>query len=686
MVYKLFNVPFFILTISVTIGILLGYYIPLDLNLILSIVCILIICLYVSWWYAKRMFNKSYSFSILTILVFIHLGIGLVTIYNPKNDLGHYSQLIPTKESLREPLGIQFYIKERLKPTSYYHKYIISVQILKNKIASGDILLRIPRDSSNTKNLSIGDSYLTYAVLKPIAKPLNPHQFDYAKYLSKQYIYHQLTLSKNQLTHLNTIKWSLYRVADNIRTAIHDQLTTHGFTQKQLSIINALVLGQRQDIDKDIMTAYRNAGAAHMLAVSGLHVGILLGILNFILAPLNRFRKKGIIIKTVIIISLLWSFAIIAGLSPSVLRAVTMFSFIAIGQQLRTKTSIYNALFISFFILICCNPLLLFSIGFQLSYVAVFSIIWIQPFITKFYNPRFYIDRKLWETFTTTMAAQLGILPLTLFYFHQFPLLFFIANLLIVPLLGIILGAGIFCIILAKLNLLFNSIVTAYGKCIDTMNSIVQWVSHQEAFLITKISFSREILIISYILLICIVLLCKKYAIKKLILVGVSTIVLLLIMNFEKYYHIKNEEFVVFHSHRNTIIGILQQRSFKTYSSSNFSEMNKNYILQNYITNKNSNIISSQKLKNVYTYKKKVILIIDSTGIYNIERLQPDIIILSNSPKVHLERIIKKLKPTKVIADASNYTSYLDQWEISCQKLEIPFHRTDKKGAFILKN
>jgi len=617
----------------------------------------------------------------LIILTFVLLGITLTYLHQPKNDPNHYTQL---SENFEKQTTIHFRIKERLKPTSYYEKYIIDIQSVNNQSVTGRLLLQVPKDRVSFI-CTIGDSYITYARIKSIPKPQNPYQFDYSNYLARQYIFHRVTAGINELIPTPTSKISIYRSADLIRRNINQKLKGYDFSHKQLSIINALLLGQRQDVDIDTLRDYQNAGAVHLLAVSGLHVGVLLMLLNFLLKPLGYFNRKGKIIKTICIIILLWCFAVIAGLSPSVLRAVTMFSFMSIGMHIRSKTSIYNSLIVSMFILLCFRPLLLFSVGFQLSYLVVFAIIWIQPSLATLYRPRFYIDKILWNTFSVTIAAQLGVFPLSLFYFHQFPLLFFVANLMIIPILGFILGFGILVILLSVLKLLPDWMALIFGACIDFMNSIVHWVSKQEVFIRTDISFSWKFLVATYLLIISVVYMLKKYDLQKVYWVLASIVLTISIVIYEKIYFHHKEEFVVFHQPGQTVIGVLQNRHFNIYSKDSISEVTKQYILTPYRIANQSDHMANKTLKNSYTYRGKTILIIDKSGIFNIKGISPEIIILTNSPKIHLQRVIEMLQPKLVIADGSNYPSNLNQWEKTCIQQKVPFHRTDKKGVFILK-
>ncbi|MEW7288979.1 ComEC/Rec2 family competence protein [Aquimarina sp. 2304DJ70-9] len=682
---RLLNIPFVIITFSTISGIILGYYLSIKITTVLLSFFVSIIVLGISWHRSKKMFSRAIDFVPATIIVFIVFGTTLVNIYNPKNNPNHYINHFSKKDLQQNSFGIQFHIKERVKPTLYYNKYVVSLKRIENKVVQGKILLQIPKDSAS-KIMDIGDTYTAFAKIKPISKPLNPNQFDYAKHLSKQYIYHQISILNDQLIITHKTQWSIFRLADQFRQYINLQLVEYSFTTKQLSIINALLLGQRQDIDQETFSEYRDAGAIHILAVSGLHVGIILLILNFILKPLDRGKQQGKTFKLILTILLLWCFAIIAGLSPSVLRAVTMFSFLAIGIQIRSKTSIYNSLFISIFILLCFNPLLLFSVGFQLSYLAVFAIVWVQPILAKRYSPRFYLTKKVWETFTVTIAAQLGLLPLTLFYFHQFPLLFFVSNVLIIPFLGGILGYGILVIILASIGVLPQTIASLFGHCIDLMNTIIGWIAQQEDFLITDIPFSWRMLIILYLIIILLVILFQKYKQQRLYWLGASITAMIFVMIYEKHTATQLQELILFQNQRNTILGILEDQRLYIYSKDSISNKTQHFLFENYLTQNQASLdISFTPLKNAYRYKEHTILIIDSTSIYTIMGVKPDIIILSNSPKIHLNRVIDSLHPKQIVVDGSNYKSYIDKWEASCRKQEIPFHRTDKKGAFILK-
>jgi competence protein ComEC len=190
-------------------------------------------------------------------------------------------------------------------------------------------------------------------------------------------------------------------------------------------VVSALILGQQQDISKEILKDYQYAGAIHILSVSGLHVGFILLFITFLLKPLRK-DKLGNTIRLLTIIISLWGFAILAGLSPSVVRSVTMFSFVAVGMYLKRSTNIFHTLLVSMFLILFFQPSFLFDVGFQLSYLSLFFILWLQPVISNLWEPKNKIVSYFWDILTVSFAAQIGAFPLSIFYFHQFPGLFFI--------------------------------------------------------------------------------------------------------------------------------------------------------------------------------------------------------------------------------------------------------------------
>ena len=416
------------------------------------------------------------------------------------------------------------------------------------------------------------------------------------------------------------------------------------------------------------------------MAVSGLHVGIILLILSFVLKPLERI-KHGYFIKTIVILLLLWSYAIIAGSSASIVRATTMFSIVAIGLNLKRTSNIYNTLATSIFVLLLIKPSFIFDVGFQLSYAAVFAIVSIQPIIEPLLKPKNKLLNLLWKTLTVTVSAQFGIIPISLYYFHQFPSLFWLSNLVVIPVLGIILGLGLLVITLALIDLLPEFIADIFSFVIRMMNTFFEWIARQESFLFQDISFNIFQVIISYLLIFTIY---QFYFNRKAKWVFYS---LVLIIGFQANFIFnsnqnKGEILYIFHKSKYTIIGKKTDKKLQLYS--NLESVETNTIQRTFAVKNNLTIERPKPLQPIFNLKNKTLLVVDSLGVYPVINLKIDYVLLTQSPKINLNRLIDSIQPKTIIADGSNYKSYILRWKTTCLKQKIPFYQTGKTGAFII--
>lgn len=666
-------------TICLVVGILIYYYHTVSVQIAFAINLISFILLSIVYFINKKLNKRTISFGVLTALTLINLGILTATIHNEKNHKNHYTKFYNNDNEQLQ--NIKFKIRTVLKPGNYYQKYIIEFIAINDKIVSGKSLLNVEIDSSDT-SLKVDDVLTTRTSIKNLIPPLNPHQFDYKTYLKKQHIYHQLFIKKNEILILSRTKHSILGYAAKLRESINIKLKNYSFKDDELAIINALLLGQRQDISKNIYDSYVQAGAIHILAVSGLHIGIILLILNLLFKSLER-TKQGKTIKTILIVSLLWCFAIVAGLSASVTRAVTMFSMVAIGMNLKRPSNVYNILAISIFVLLLIKPLFLFDVGFQLSYLAVFAIVWIQPLLYAVWLPKYWILDKFWQIFTVTIAAQFGILPVSLYYFHQFPGLFFVSNLIIIPFLGLILGFGLLVIFLSIFDWLPYILAKIFGLLIGLMNDFVSFISDQEAFLFKNIPFSLTLVITCYLLIIASVKFYQKKTYKYLMSTLIAVVVFISSLIYNTY-KISNNEFLVFHKSRFTLIGIKQAEHFTLHHNLNNIDFENEKLITNYKIGSWVETIETHSIQSIYKINKKLILVVDSLGIYKTS-FKPNYVLLRNSPKINLNRLIDTLQPEVIIADGSNYKTYQERWKETCIEKDIPFHQTSKKGAYIIK-
>ena len=659
-----------------TAGIIIAHFYPNILYFYLAIS--LYIGLLIIWFISKDHLFQTIYFGILTYACFFFLGAVTYQINLPEFQKHDYYQTdtIGLKENI-----LQLKIKEVLKSDTYNSKYIAEIIAINNNYFNGKILLNIKRDSVE-KILNIDDLLLISSKIKKIYSPLNPHQFDFSMYMKSQGIHNQIHSSYQSILNQSKGKFTLRGQASKIRKHLIKKLKESALTSNEIAIVQALILGQKKDINKQLYTDYAAAGAIHILAVSGLHVGIIYFILIALLRPLKHLFKYELVISIIIVISL-WGFAFLTGLSPSVIRAVTMFSFFAFAKAINRETNTINTLFLSYFTLLIINPLWLFYIGFQLSYLAVLSILWLLPLFNKIYCPENYFTRKIWDIFTVTLAAQTGVFPLSIYYFHQFPGLFFMTNLIILPFLGILLGGGIILIILSLFNILPDWFSLSYNFLIKFMNSCIHVIANQKLFLFQNITFSLYKVFASYLLIISIILFWNYQNRKNTLFFAVGLSILFSVSIFDNYSNSKNE-LIVFHKNRQSIIGNKNSSILHLYKSDATLNISNSYPIKAYKIAKGIIEYSEIKSQYIFKYNEKLILILDSLGVYP-NSCKIDIILLTYSPKINLNRMIDSLQPKMIIADGNNYTSYVKRWKKSCNEKNIPFHFTGTDGAYILK-
>ena len=676
---KLLNFNIIKLTTCLIVGVLIGFYFKISIKTALFLFLIVFVGFCLCFIFLKQK-KRNYLFGVFTFLTFVALGIINTKINDETLHSSHYINLKNNVETYND---ISFKVTKRLKPDAYNTKYIAEILNLNKAKSSGQILINLQKDSI-AQSLGIDHIYFTNNKLNEVVKPKNPFQFDYNNYLKQRNIYHQIYLSNDEFIELKNTSKSINGYADTFRNRVNEKLKNYDFKTDVLAIINALLLGQRQDISPEIYNNYVNAGVIHILAVSGLHVGIIFLILNWLFKPLHRFKYGKHLIKPLLIILILWSFAFVAGLSPSVTRAVTMFSIVTCAQFLKRPTNIYNTISISIFLMLLVKPIYLFDVGFQMSYLAVLAIVSVQPMLYKLWKtPNLVID-KFWQILTVTIAAQLGVAPLGLFYFHQFPGLFFISNLVIIPVLGIILGLGIFVIFLALLDSLPEVIAEVFSFIIDTLNAFIVWVAQFETFLLKDVSFSLYHLLVSYLVLISVIFLWKEKTIKYLNYALMSLLLYSSVMLYTKHQNSYNE-FIIFNKNRATIIGEKRNTNLQITHSFDSLKMKSDNTLKNYKVGRYINLTTIDNLNFVYPFKDDYILVVDSLGVYETKKLMSKYVLLTNSPRINLNRLIDSLKPKYIIADASNYKSYVQRWKTTCMNKKIPFHSTYEKGAFVLK-
>ena len=621
---------------------------------------------------SKKALLQNSLFGITTYLLAFTLGMMSFYIHSDLNSKHHY-----TKNSFEESNSITAIVTTTLKSNDKYHKYFISLSHFNDSIASGKLLLYVPK--SNIETLHSGDEIWLNSTIYPIPKAFNPYQFDYSKYLEKQNVFHQIYAQENQIKIIQTHKTIDFYI-ETLRNNLSKSFDIHHFKPKTKAIIDALILGQRLELDKETIADYSNAGVIHILAISGLHISIIYFFIVFLLKPLKRIRF-GKELQLLIVLLLLWIFAFLTGLPASVTRAVTLFSFVSIGAYFNRPKATFNAIAISALLILLVKPNAIFDIGFQLSYAAVISIVLFQPFYKKLYFTKNKIVRYFTDIVLVSLAAQIGVLPLSLYYFNQLPLLFLMANLVIIPIATAVLIGGIIILIL---NFTIPTLAIFIGKIlaflINCMNQYIHWIAQFKGGIITNISFSGILTLLMYLVIISCIYWLYHTKMKNFKHILTSILIFQLSYFGIKLSEYKNTEALVLNA-KTTTIAVKQNNTILAYTDE--PETNTE-VLNHYKRGTFSDSLRIFSLQNTLSFNGKRILIIDSSVVYKTS-IKPEIIILTKNPKVNLSRLIQEIKPKLIIADKNNYKNLTKFWEATCINEKIPFHAVAEKGFYILK-
>jgi competence protein ComEC len=655
------------LALFLLLGILIGFNFSIAPAVVNGVLLIGFLALILYYFLNRKQFKKTLTFSFIAYLIFIVLGVFTVQTHQDINQKNHYLKLEKTANQT-----IILHVNQVLKPDKYHQKYIAQVNQINTNKASGKVLLLL---QDSLKKLTIGAVIAVRGRFKAINKPKNPYTFDYANYLKNKQIFRQISAGKY---HYIKQTRSLKSLSASWRNTLIKRLENKGFSTNEFAVFKGLLLGDKSSISTTIRKDYSQAGAMHILAISGLHIGILLYILNFIFKPLEKI-KRGKTVKTSIIISLLWLYAVFTGLSPSVVRAVLMFSFVSVGMNYKRHTNILNTLFSALFILLLSNPFYIYEVGFQLSFIAVFGIVLIQPKLERLLTINNWFLNYFWQVFTVSLAAQISILPLSLYYFHQFPALFFLTNLFVIPMLTLLLSFGIIVLLLATINVVISPLISVYNLLLLWTNQFTHWIASKEHFVFTHIDFDRVQLFISYLFIFFFIRLLYQKKVK------IALQVLGVIILFQSYSIYKKKEntsakeWLIFHKSRQSVLA--EKRNNNLHIFSNDTAILRARFLANYKMKRAIAALEVDSLQNWFFVNKQHLLLVDSLGIYQSSK-QADYIFLSQSPKINLERLILWHQPKYIIADGSNYTSYVKKWQKTCIKKGIPFWDTRSLGAF----
>lgn len=665
------------LTIGFIFGILFANYATF-LAPIVGYGCLFLTTIFFAFAYyrAQKLLFQDRLFGMAAYTMAFSIGITTLLIHSAAYQKNHYSKLIA--HSNTEQIA-QIVLRERLKPTAYCERYIALVLDIDGAPCRGKLLVNCYKNGLKSPFKIGAELQIKGEILRPTA-PLNPDQFDYALYLKRKSILGQTYIGYRDIKTNGNFHRGAFYYADYLRCKILENLRKHHFQATELSVLAALILGQQQDINPEIVKDYQFAGAIHILSVSGLHVGFVLLFMQFLLKWVPNTKRNSYFKLTFTLLAL-WAFAILAGLSPSVVRSVTMFSFLAVGLQLRRQTNVFHTLMVSLLLILLFEPAFIFDVGFQLSYLALFFILWLQPLLSKIWDPEQKIVHYFWQILTVSFAAQIGTLPLSLYYFHQFPGMFFITNIVVIPLLSIIMGLGVLLMLLAALAWVPKLLLLSVEQLILFLNKIIASIASVEQLVWKDLPFNTLMAVSAYLMIIAMVFCVKNFSYKRIAAVLVSILLFQASYFSFKWNAQSHDQWIVFNLRKKTLILEKMADQVTAYTNADLSQGSP---LTVFLTAQFCRLIAQKPIEKLMVFDNKKILIVDRLGQYP-ENTAPDVMLFRDSPPINLERVLKTCRPKVLIADASNYKSYIALWKATCQKEKIPFHATDEKGFYRLE-
>ena len=559
--------------------------------------------------------------------------------------------------------------------------------------SSGKILIYFSKNDTAAA-LDYGQQIIINQELQAIKSAGNPGSFNYKRYAAFQQIHYTVYLRPQNFIVTGKLEGNaFYKFIYAARAYVLQTIETYVGTDKNITAIaEAMLIGYKENLDRDLLQAYSNTGVVHIIAISGLHLGLIYLMLVFIFDRLP-FIKKSVLIKTLLLIACLWLFAILTGASASVLRSAVMFTCVAIGKNFFKQASVYNSLAASAVILLGYNPYLLWDVGFQLSYLAVLGIVWLQPFIYRWVYFKYKALRYVWAMVSVTLAAQIAAFPICMFYFHQFPNMFLFTNLFTVPLAELLLITEIALVAFSWNSFLAGLLGKLVGFIIYIMNGIVNFFNNFSYSVTDNIYATKLSTFLLYALIISIC--CWFiYRSKKWRMAGLVFSVLFIGFYVQAYFQLQQQQkIIVYNVSKYSAIDFIQKDKYFFIGDSILLE---DGLLQNFHLKPSRIAMQLQPLpanlpgiKNngPFWQIQSKILMLANDNLVNYETPQSfkvDYLILSKNTKINLPEIARKYRPSQVIIDASNSLWKIAQWKKQCEELHLQSFSVSTEGAFVV--
>lgn len=643
--------PFSFILLGWITGILLSTNVELDFYWSFRILFILLILLVIS--FRNYALNSIIIFTFFTVSSLLHF-----------QSFNQFTLLKP--QQLNSEQVIKLEVLETYRSSEKFKKYKAKViQIDTLQIEHANALLYWNKEN---ENLNIGDQIWTLSKIQLNEAPKNPHQFDYANYLKRQRIHYTIFSGNNFLIEKSPLHF--YAFASDFKLKMRSKLLENGYSTASVDIIGAMLLGDRTEMNPELEDIYRKTGVVHILSISGLHIVMIYTIFFTLFFPLT-YLPKGKFIRILCSLIFIWIYALFVEFQPPVARSAFMITIYYVTVLLNRTPNVYHTLSLTAFLLLIYNPNFLFDVGFQLSFSAVFFIVWLMPVFQKLLPTRNKTLGYCRDFVGTSVSAQLGTFPFAAYYFHQSSALFLFGNVLMIPASFLMIISGLISIFLEVLNLKFDVWVHCFNHFIHGCNDIIEWLAGFRSLVFESIMMTKTQVILLLIGIISIRFLVLKFQAKWVISI---LLVVFSLESFRVYQLIsfrRKQEIVIFHQYKNSIIGIRSGTEMDLFVS-NLADTVKfhSYVIKPYLINERINkhryLDLQTDVKGVYQKTGNLIVWNDlkiswiNQNDFNYETdFGVDYLILMNSPQLKQDSIRNQ---TQIIIDGSNYPNHLHDW------------------------
>ncbi len=676
--------PFFRLLLPLIVGIVFYQLMDYDLVYLYPSLILSLALIFSSKFIQQpnKQFNLRWLFGVGVFFFIFSLGVFLATEREQSAKFQNINEKgIFQIEIYETPVVKENSVLCRIKTQVFFDS------LQQQQTTHGKAILYIAKDS-NSVQLASGDRLLIETNFRKPDGVVNPDGFDYAGYLKRQSIGATAYIGAERWKFLSkNTDFSIFRLAGKLQQKLLEVYHRFGIEGDEFAVLAALTLGSKDALHPELRQNYTTSGGMHILAVSGLHVGVIYMVLSFLFRFLDR-KPKLRLLKATLIVILLWGYALITGLPPSVIRSTLMFSLVAIGAGLERKSQIYNTISFSAFVMLLINPDYLFDVGFQLSYSAVISIVYFQPKIKNWFAIKNKPLRWAWELTAVSLAAQIGTAAFSVYYFHQFPNYFLITNFVAIPFATFIIYVAVALFVSSPVPYLSVAVAFVLKCLLIALNYSIEFIHNLPFSLtITSINFWQVILVFLAIILFTVYLNNKQF--KPLF----SALILILIffgLNiYTKIQTSQTDRFIVFSDNKNTNINIVEGNHiyYLSTDSTSLQRISANFLLQNkmeFIENIETTILYNEGF--IEFNGKRFLLLTDTIlkGKSSTDILKIDYLIIANKLKPRIDQLLTCVMPAEIIVDKSISEWYTGNIRKVCVERNIRFYSVAEKGAYIL--